>query len=207
MNSQTSGDILFELQSVLETIPVHDIFSRRQPIEVELGCGDGSFLIEYAMSRPDRNFLAVERLQGRLLKVVRKSKRAGITNVRALRIESAYFLEYLLPAHSVAAVHLYFPDPWPKRRHVRHRIVNERFPRICAQALSEGGRVFLRTDHPEYYATMLETFRASPLFLEESSPSELLAIRTDFEKEFNKRGIKTLHACFSKAAEMQPVVG
>ena len=97
-------------------------------LEVELGSGDGSFLAQRAAAYPERNFLGVERLLGRLRKLDRKARRAGLTNVRLLRIEAGYFLEYLLPATSVHALHLYFPDPWPKRKHRKNRLVNERFP-------------------------------------------------------------------------------
>lgn len=206
MNSPRPSKILLELQSILEPIAIKDAFPRNQPTEVELGCGDGSFLIDYAKARPDKNFLAVERLQGRLDKVARKANRAGLSNVRAVRIESSYLLEFLLPRNSVSALHLYFPDPWPKRKHWRYRLVNERFPLLCAQALTPAGRVFLRTDHQEYFGVMQATFRTTPLFAEVSSPPELLAITTDFEKEFNKQGIVTLQACYERTQEPLPPV-
>jgi hypothetical protein len=86
-----------------------------QPLEVELGCGDASFLVEYARRNPAKNFIGVERLLGRLQKLDRKGRRAGLKNLRGVRIESAYFLQYLLPPHSAQALHIYFPDPWPKK--------------------------------------------------------------------------------------------
>ena len=82
---------------------------------MELGCGDASFLVDYARRHPERNFIGVERLLGRLRKLDRKGRRAGLTNLRGVRIESSYFLEYLLPPHSVSALHVYFPDPWPNQ--------------------------------------------------------------------------------------------
>src|SRR5258708_39529263 len=105
--------LILKLDSIVERLDIAGMFPRAQPLEVELGSGDGSFLVNYAKLHPEHNFLGVERLLGRLRKVSRKGLRAGLTNLRGLRIESAYFLEYLLPRQSAAALHIYFPDPWP----------------------------------------------------------------------------------------------
>jgi tRNA (guanine-N7-)-methyltransferase len=145
---------------------------------------------------PERNFLGVERLLGRLRKLDRKGRRAGLTNLRGVRIESAYFLEYLLPRHSAVALHLYFPDPWPKRKHRRHRLVNERFPALAHQALAAGGRIYLRTDDEDYFAQILDVFRASSAFRAVDTPAELSALLTDFEKDFHARGVQTLRAAY-----------
>src|SRR2546423_14873042 len=136
MRSELKPGLIYELPSVLERLDLRGIFPQAQPLEVELGSGDGSFLAEHAQRHPDRNFIGVERLLGRLRKLDRKGRRAGLANLRGIRIESAYFLEYLLPLHGAAALHVYFPDPWPKRKHWRHRLVNERFPLIPQRALA-----------------------------------------------------------------------
>src|SRR5579863_3699753 len=146
-----SPTLIHPLASIVERLDVDGMFARAQPLEVELGSGDGSFLADYAQANPDRNFLGVERLLGRLRKLDRKGLRAGLTNLRGLRIESAYFLEYLLPAQSTSALHVYFPDPWPKRKHRKNRLINERFTGLAAQVLATEGRVYLRTDDQDYF--------------------------------------------------------
>src|SRR6202035_4310290 len=88
---------IYQLTSIITRLDVAALFPSVQPLEVELGSGDGSFLANYARLRPERNFLGVERLLGRLRKIDRKGRRAGLANLRGMRIESAYFLEYLLP--------------------------------------------------------------------------------------------------------------
>lgn len=186
--------LLIELQSIVERLDTARLFPHAQPVEVELGCGDGSFILEYARLNPGKNFLAVERLLGRLRKVDRKGRRAGLANLRALRIESAYFLEYLLPEKSAAAIHLYFPDPWPKRKQKKNRLVNARFAEIARQALAPGGVVYMRTDHAEYFSQMTEVFDADKNFEEIATPPELAALHTDFERQFHARGIKTLRS-------------
>src|SRR5688572_22700975 len=109
--------LIYRPASYLDRLPLAEMFPQAQPLEVELGAGDGSFLIAWAKANPARNFLGVERLLGRIRKIDRKASRAGLQNVRLMRIEASYFLEYLLPRNSVTALHIYFPDPWPKRKH------------------------------------------------------------------------------------------
>jgi len=188
--------LLYALTSILERIDLAKLFPREQPLEVELGSGDGSFLAEYARLQPERNFIGVERLLGRIRKLDRKGQRAGLTNLRGVRIECSYFLEYLLPPGSAVALHVYFPDPWPKRKHRRHRLINERFPALARQALAPGGRVYLRTDDKDYFEQMLHVFGADAGFQAVEAPDQLTALLTDFEKDFTAQGVKTLRAAY-----------
>lgn len=191
-------DLIYPLGSILARIEPETLFPQVQPLEVELGSGDGSFLVQYAQSHPERNFIGVERLLGRLRKIAKKGSRAGLMNLRAIRIESAYFLGYLLPPQSLAALHVYFPDPWPKRKHRRHRLINETFAELAYQALAPGGRVYLRTDDRDYFTQMISVFEAGDKFAETETPEELVALRTDFELEFNARGVPTLRRAYRR---------
>jgi tRNA (guanine-N7-)-methyltransferase len=199
LTTPTSPTLILRLDSIVERLDISEMFPRTQPLEVELGSGDGSFLVNYARLNPERNFLGVERLLGRLRKVSRKGLRAGLTNLRGLRIESAYFLEYLQPRQSAAALHVYFPDPWPKRKHRKNRLVNARFTELAHQALVSGGMVYLRTDDEDYFAQMVAVFDASPLFHAVETPTELSGVVTDFERNFHARGVATLRAAYQKA--------
>jgi tRNA (guanine-N7-)-methyltransferase len=187
---------IYPLPSILERLDLAKLFPKSQPLEVELGCGDASFIAEYAARHPDRNFIGVERLLGRIRKLDRKGRRAGLTNLRGVRIECAYFLEYLLPPHSATALHVYFPDPWPKKKHRKNRLVNERFPELARAALASGGVAYLRTDDEDYFAQMATVFAANPGFRLVETSSELAALRTDFEKDFNARKIQTRRAAY-----------
>jgi len=189
-------NLLVELGSIIERIDIAVIFPKAQPLEVELGCGDASFLLNYAKLHPERNFIGVERLAGRIRKLDRKGRRAGLTNLRGVRIESSYFLEYLLPRKSAVALHVYFPDPWPKRKHWKHRFINERFPEIAKEALAPRGLVYLRTDDGNYFEQMQSVFAASAAFRAVETPDELSALLTDFEEDFTKRGVQTLRAAY-----------
>lgn len=175
-------------------MPLGEMFAARHPLEIELGSGDGSFLAQWAAAHPERNFIGVERLLGRLRKLDRKGQKLGLDNLRVMRIEAGYFVEYLLPPGTVAALHVYFPDPWPKRKHHKHRLVNEAFVRAAARALAPGGRVWLRTDDADYQAQMIQVFGAATEFKRIETPTELAGVATDFEREFNARGIATRRA-------------
>jgi tRNA (guanine-N7-)-methyltransferase len=190
--------LLLKLTSIIERLELEKIFTEARPLEVELGSGDGSFLVNYAKLHPGRNFLGVERLLGRLRKLDRKALRAGLANLRGLRVESAYCLEYLLPPGSVTVLHVYFPDPWPKRKHRKNRLVNARFTEIARQSLAPGGVVYLRTDDEDYFSQMVKEFAANPAFRLVETPGELSAVVTDFERNFLARGVPTLRAAYAK---------
>jgi tRNA (guanine-N7-)-methyltransferase len=195
-SSPANPQLVYTLRSVLWPFDLADLFVRPQPLEVELGCGDASFLLNYAQANPQRNFIGVERLLGRVNKIHRKGVRLGLTNIRGVRIESSYFLRYLLPKRSAQALHIYFPDPWPKLKHRRHRLINNAFTGLARAALLDGSVVYLRTDDLDYFRQMQRVFAADAGFVEEATPAELLAFKTDFEAEFNARGIPTQHAAY-----------
>ena len=190
--------LIFPLTSILERLDLAGMFPGSLPLEVELGSGDGSFLVACARKHPERNFIGVERLLGRIRKMDRKGRRAGLVNLRGVRIESSYFLEYLLPPHSASALHIYFPDPWPKRKHQRHRLLNEQFAELARAALSPGGVVYLRTDDADYFAQILRVFGGGKAFRPTETATDLAACLTDFEKDFQARGIQTLRAAYIK---------
>lgn len=127
------------------------IFEAAAPLEVDLGCGDGSFLLAMAGHFPDRNFLGVERLLGRVRKVCRRAARAGLDNLKVLRLESRYTVEWLLGPASVSRLHLLCPDPWPKARHHRRRLIQPEFLEAVEQVLEPGGEFLFKTDHDGYF--------------------------------------------------------
>jgi tRNA (guanine-N7-)-methyltransferase len=187
----TAESLIVQLRTILEPLDLAELFPQVQPLEVELGCGDASFLVEYARRNPQINFIGVERLLGRLQKLDRKGRRIGLVNARGVRIESSYFLQYLLPPRCAGALHIYFPDPWPKKKHWRHRLINEAFPARARAALLPGGTVYLRTDDADYFQQMTEVFAAAKEFVAVETPAALAEVVTDFEREFNAQGIGT----------------
>lgn len=161
-----------------------------RPLEVDLGCGDGSFLIEMAKQHPERNFLGVERLAGRVGKVERKIRRSGLTNVRILRLESAYTVGWLLPTASVSRLHLLCPDPWPKKKHHRRRLViDPEFQNGLRRVLVPDGEFLHKTDNPEYFEVATGAFDALPFFQRQEWPEDAFFYpQTDFERYWLAQG-------------------
>lgn len=188
--------LIYRLPGILDRLDWPTVFGSALPerVELELGSGDGSFLAQWASQHPEIAFIGVERLLGRLRKLDRKGRRLGLNNLRVLRIEAAYCLQYLIPQKTLEAIHVYFPDPWPKRKHRDRRLINPAFTEQAAIALKPGGTVWLRTDNADYFSQMVEVFGNSPRFESIETPEALALVTTDFERYFNAQGIPTLRA-------------
>ena len=160
-----------------------------RPVEFDLGCGDGSFLIDLAKHHPERDFIGVERLMGRCKKVAKRIRRAELGNARILRLDSKYVVEWLLPAESVSRIHLLCPDPWPKSKHHRRRLVQVPFLGSVKDALEPGGEFLFMTDHDEYFEYAVEKIHESALF--EILPWEedsFFYPKTDFQIQWEAEG-------------------
>ncbi|MEI9898273.1 MAG: hypothetical protein WDN28_31565 [Chthoniobacter sp.] len=123
---------------------MNDMFPRPAPLEIDLGCGEGAFLVAMAAKYPERNFLGIERLLGRVRKVCRMVVHHQLTNTRLLRIETAYALRYVLSPETVSVAHVLFPDPWPKRHHQPRRLIQTASWKRCTgsscRAANSGSR-------------------------------------------------------------------
>ena len=168
------------------------------PIEVDLGCGDGGFLLSMARHFPGRNLLGVERLLGRVRKVCRKAERESLENVRVLRLESAYTIGWLLPDACVARLHLLFPDPWPKKRHHKNRLVNPENVDAIARVLVDGGEFLFKTDHAGYFESAMKIIRSLDAFSEIGWDDAEFYPPTDFEREWTEQGRPIHKARFRK---------
>ena len=186
-----------------------DIFGNDHPLEIDLGCGDGSFLIEMAKHYPERNFLGIERLLGRVRGVCKRIQELGLTNVMVLRLESQYTLEYLLAPASVSRLHLLCPDPWPKARHHKRRLVQQEFLHILQKTLSPSGEFLFKTDHPEYYKWVLDQLAefntANPqdslnraLWPDDKEGESFFYPKTDFQRLWERQGKKIKYLKFKK---------
>ena len=196
--AESTPALIYRPDSYFERLDLSRLFASNRPLVIELGSGDGSFLVEYARLNPEKNFLGVERLLGRLRKIERKGLRAGLTNLRLIRIEASYLIQYLIPAESVIALHVYFPDPWPKRKHRKHRLVNSSFAQLVGNVLLPGGDIYLRTDDADYFAQVQQVFSSNEIFRPVPTPEPLAMLTTDFERDFQARGIPTLRAAYQR---------
>ncbi|MGC8829148.1 MAG: tRNA (guanosine(46)-N7)-methyltransferase TrmB [Verrucomicrobiia bacterium] len=197
--------LFIKLNSIVKRLDIDQLFPFKKPLEVELGAGDGSFIVQYAKLNPEHNFIAVERLLGRARKVEKKALRAGLENLRVIRIEAGYFVQYLLPEKSVLKMHIYFPDPWPKPKHAKNRLIQPPFLEALKNVMTPGGKIYLRTDSKTYYEQMLEVFGSSKNFIKIETPENLKTIKTDFEQDFLAQGIQTLYAAYEYIPESEKI--
>jgi len=133
-----------------------EVFGDGRPVELEVGFGKGTFLREAARLFPDRNFLGIE-WSAKYVRLVRQRLvRLGLANVRIVRAEARHFFEHFLADGSLAAIHIYHPDPWPKRRHHKRRLMRREFIVLALAKLAPGGRIVTTTDFEAYFAFMRE---------------------------------------------------
>lgn len=170
-------------------VRVEDLFARQVPLEVDVGCGEGAFIVAMAKANPGRNFLGIERLVGRVRKVCRRTTNAGLANVRVMCVEIAYTVQHLLPAGSVTVLHVMFPDPWPKRKHRLRRLVNHEFLDAVHTALLSDGELRLTTDDLDYFEWMQKVAAGHKGFSQAPWPEDPAYPQTDFEKRFRAQGL------------------
>lgn len=167
-----------------------DLFPGKRPLEIDLGCGDGSFLVRMADEYPDRNFLGIERLLGRVRKVNRKTVREGLSNARVLRADSNYAVNWLLPYECAERIHFLCPDPWPKKKHARRRQMCQLpFLQSLHTLLKKDGELLFMTDAQPYYDEALEVQEQCDFF--EILPwgeGDFFYPKTDFEEQWLEEG-------------------
>jgi tRNA (guanine-N7-)-methyltransferase len=196
LSNNETPSLFIKLTSIVNRINIANQFAYLKPVEIELGAGDGSFIVQYAKLRTEHNFIAVERLLGRARKVEKKATRAGLENLRVIRIEAGYFIKYLLPERSISNIHIYFPDPWPKVRHSKNRLIQPDFLKDLSKILKPGGEIYLRTDSPAYFEQMINVFGQFNAFQNIETPQELKQIKTDFEQEFISQGLQIFYTAY-----------
>jgi tRNA (guanine-N7-)-methyltransferase len=169
------------------------LFPTAAPVELEVGSGKGLFLATTSAARPDRNFLGVEIAAGYARLCAGRLAAAGATNARIVHGDATRLVRDLVPAGCLAAVHVYFPDPWWKARHRKRRVLSETFLRAVARVLEPGAELHVWTDVEEYFRETLDLAAASGLYadpVEESAaePRHDLDYRTHFERRTRLAG-------------------
>ena len=170
-------------------LPLATLFDPARPLEADVGCGKGRFLLARARAHREVSFLGIDRMLSRIRKLDGKVRRAGLDNVRLLRIEAFYSLQFLLPDHCLRTVYLFFPDPWPKRRHHRRRLFGPEFLDVLWSRLETGGTIQVATDHLDYFAVIRKQLSGDPRFREVPHLVRSADEQTDFELIFRGQGL------------------
>jgi tRNA (guanine-N7-)-methyltransferase len=170
-----------------------EVFGNDRPVEVEVGFGKGLFLLNAARARPDVNFLGVEVERKYQLFAANRLARHRLTNVRLACADARPLLRDWVSAASVRAVHVYFPDPWWKKRHHKRRVFTDEFARECARVLRPGGVLSVATDVEDYAAIVREVVAGQTALRELPPPEPSAAAHdldylTNFERKFRKAG-------------------
>ena len=206
-----------ELSGSFEILPDHlprddkgsvlwrEVFEASQPLQVEIGVGTSTFLIDVAERHPGINFVGIEYSAKRVAKFLKKVKHRGVTNIRMLRVEAVRWIPRLFSRESIAHFHINHPDPWPKRRHQKKRFVNRENSALLTAFLSSEGGISLRTDFTEYAQQMLEVLDQTPGLTNLSGPGVFASTpreptRTLYETKFLRAGAKIFYLEYEKTA-------
>ena len=179
------------------------LFGRMAPLEVEVGSGKGLFLAGAARAHPEQDYLGIEVAQKYARYAAAKLARQKAANAVLIRGDGLALFRHWFPAAGLAAVHVYFPDPWWKKRHKKRRVLNEDFLRDVERTLIAGGRLHFWTDVEEYFQATLELIAAAtkltgPLPVAESPAEHDLDYRTHFERRTRKNAEPVFRSEFEK---------
>ena len=168
------------------------MFGNGRPVELEIGCGKGTFILARAQARPEVNLLGVEWARAYCLYAADRCRRAAVTNVRMLRIDAALLTNKLIAPQSLWRVHIYFPDPWPKARHHRRRLIQPAFVARLHELLQPGGQLLIVTDHLDYFEHIRRVVARATGFVPVPFPqmgdTEGELVGTNFERKYIAQG-------------------
>ena len=184
---------LLDVPEPLAPVDWQGIFGNNQPVEIEVGFGKGLFLLSASAACPGVNFLGIEVVRKYQLFTATRLAKRGLGNVRLAKADARLFLRDCVASASVRAIHVYFPDPWWKKRHLKRRVFTPAFAAQCERILCPGGRLHVVTDVAEYFGVTHELLaqhtRLRPLPVPQTpEPGHDLDYLTNFERKFRKEG-------------------
>ncbi len=179
------------------------IFGRSGCVNIEIGCGKGAFLLSQAIARPCDNFLGIEWASRYYRFAVDRFGRWGLTNVRIIRADASVFLSEFVADESVDCFHIYFPDPWPKKRHNKRRFICSANLELMIRCLTPAGRMQIATDHADYFEQIQTLLLAEPDRLEQCDfiPAAGVQFGEDIGTNFERKYILESRPIYTIAAK------
>jgi tRNA (guanine-N7-)-methyltransferase len=180
------------------------LFGNDHPVEIEVGFGKGLFLQNAGRTRPDTNFLGIEIERKYVLLTAARLARQGARNVKLAATDARWLMRERVPPGSVAAVHVYFPDPWWKKRHKKRKLLTPEFADQCVRVLGTGGQLHFVSDVREYFDETLQLLadqgHLRPLPVPEERPAtDATDYLTNFERKYRKEGRPIYRALFTRS--------
>ena len=173
------------------------LFNTPGPFELEIGCGKGGFLLDRARNRPDVRLLGIEWANKYYIYAADRMARWGLSNVRVMRTDARHFVIRHLPPACLSVLHVYHPDPWPKKRHHKRRLFQSDFVEAAVRATVDGGTWRIQSDHQDYFGIIRGMLDAHPALSEvpfddpRFKPSDQWE-GTNFENKYARQGL-TIH--------------
>jgi tRNA (guanine-N7-)-methyltransferase len=182
----------------IETYPDWEsIFDNQKPLKLEIGFGMGDFLIEMAIKETHSNFIGIDFTKNGTLNLLNRIKNLQLNNIRVIYGDANNRLPTLFQEEKLESIYINFPDPWPKKRHIKLRLINPHFANLIIQKLAVNGRVYLATDSEQYAQEILQYFNAESLCQNMHSSGFLenrdYLPKTKYEKSFIYAGEKTYY--------------
>ncbi len=184
-----------DVETLAKPLDWQALFGNTNPVELEIGIGKGTFLTEQARARPEVNFFGIEWARWFWRYASDRLRRHHCTNARTVRAEANFFLTEFVPDHSLSVLHIYFPDPWPKARHHKRRLIQPKFMPLVLRTLKPGGLLQVVTDHQGYFEENIDpTLRAAAAGLSivdynrPGSAADGEFVGTNFERKYKREG-------------------
>ncbi|MCG5540824.1 MULTISPECIES: tRNA (guanosine(46)-N7)-methyltransferase TrmB [unclassified Halorhodospira] len=181
------------------------LFGRTAPRVLDIGFGDGEALVEMAAADPGRDYLGVEVHRPGVGHCLLCAEQAQVENLRVATVDAVELVRHHLPPRSLAAVHIFFPDPWPKKRHHKRRIVQPAFLDLLAERLVPGGTLHLATDWADYAEWMLDTVEPDERFVNTCGPRAFIPPPPPRpQTKFERRGLRKGHQVHDLIYRLRP---
>lgn len=178
-------------------LDLRELFGNDHPVLLEIGSGKGRFLVSTAMDRPDVNLLGVEKSLHYHRVIRERVRKRGLTNIRLINHDAFLVMRDMIPDESIAEVHIYFPDPWPRKKEQKRRIIRTEVLEEIRRILVPGGKAIYVTDHAEYFEAAAPVVEAA-FRSERRTPRPEDAPRTNYEAKYRAEGREIYEITFWK---------